>query len=120
MTLQDVMDVLAKIAAIITSISVIGVFFISVTKWGKRLIANWFNNVFKLILEKELEPIRKATKRTLRNDIENMCEKCRDKQYITPDEYKDITEANEEYVAVKGNGYTCGLVKNALSLPIKG
>ena len=118
--MQDMIDILAKIAAIITSISVIGVFFISVTKWGKNLIANWFSGVFKIILEKELDPIRKATKRILRGDIEKMCEQCRIKEYITTDEYKDITEANDEYIAIRGNGYTCGIVKNALSLPIKG
>jgi hypothetical protein len=118
--LQDVIDVLAKIAAIITSISVIGVFFLAVTKKGKSLVANWCSNIFKIMLEKELDPIRKATKCVLRSDIEDMCESCRINGFITTKEYEDITEANDAYIGLRGNGYTYGIVKHALSLPIKG
>lgn len=113
-------NILGQIATIITSLIVIVGFFISITKWGKKIIANWFGNIFKMMLEKELNPIKSATKCVLRKNIDDMCGICIDRDYITRKECEDISEANDAYCGLNGNSYTAAMVKTALSLPMRG
>ena len=125
--INNVVDILGRLAQIITSIVIIGGFFISITGWGKKLLGNWLNKIFKVTLTKEFEPISKgieinskAIKCVLRSDIVVRCNECIEKGYITIKQHEDLTEANDAYVGLNGNSHTRGLVKIALSLPIRG
>ena len=129
--MQDVInngiDILGRLAQIITSIVIIGGFFVSITGWGKKLLGNWLNKIFKVTLTKEFEPISKgievnsrAIKCVLRSDILVRCNECLERGYITNKEHEDLTEANDAYTELKGNSHTKGMVKSALALPKRG
>lgn len=118
--MQDIISVLGIIAGGIMSLEVILGTFVAVSKWGRKRFSNWFSKIIKDSLNESLEPIKKVSRRTLRIDIENMCEKYRNRGSITIDEHRELTEAKEEYVAVNGNGSTVCIVNGTLSLPVKG
>jgi len=120
MNLQDILSIFNLIAGLITSAGVIIGAFIAVSKWGKRKVSKWFSTILNDTFEEKLEPIKKVARRTLRTDIENMCEKYNDRGSITIDEHRELTEAKEDYTGVKGNGSTLRIVNCILSLPIKG
>jgi len=118
--LPEVIGILSTIAGIITSLGVIIGAFFTVSKWGKRKVSNWFSHVLNDVLEEKLEPVKRVGRRTLREDIENTCEKYRSQGFITPDEHRELTKAKEDYVAINGNGSIVCIVNGTLSLPIKG
>jgi hypothetical protein len=116
--MQDTINIFNTIAGLITSLGVIVGSFIAVSKWGKRKISKWFSNILNDVFEEKLEPIKKVSRRTLRTDIENMCEKYNDRGSITIDEHRELTQAKEDYAGVKGNGSTLCIVNEILSLPV--
>lgn len=124
--MNSVIDILGKLSAIMTSLLVIGGFFMSITKWGKTILGNWINKVLKGAFKNELEPIVRgmennsaAIKCVLRRDIIKLCALCREKQSITSKELECLIDANEAYVALKGNSFVHDLVEDAKSLPLK-
>jgi hypothetical protein len=124
--MQNVVDILEKLAGITTSLVIVGGLIISITKWGKNLLGSWLNKILKVTLKNEFEPIvkgiennSKAIKCVLRSDIIKICFGCRSRQFITTKELECLTEANAAYVALNGNSFTRELVEDAISLPIK-
>lgn len=109
--MQEVSNYLTTIASVIAALTAI-VGFISVTsKRGKTAIAKWFNKIN--------EPLNKATLCILRKSIREMCMECICKEYMTEEDFENITEASEAYDALGGNSYTHNLVEKAMSLPVK-
>lgn len=109
--LQDIVDVLGKIASIITPLLLIIGFLGSISKKGKGIIAEWFKKINA--------PQNKAVLCVLRTEIRNMCMICICRGYITRDEWEDLTEASEAYEGLGGNSSTHRLVERAINLPIK-
>jgi len=119
MRLQDILSIFNTTAGLITSVGVIVGAFIALSKWGKRKVSKWFSCILNEAFEEKLEPVKKASRRTLRTDIQHMCEKYNDKGSITIEEHRELTEAKDDYVGIKGNGSTLCIVNSILSLPIR-
>ena len=117
--MADILCIFNTTAGLITSVGVIIGAFIAISKWGKRKVSKWFSCVLNDAFEEKLEPVKRVSRRTLRTDIENLCEKYNDKGFITIEEHRELTEAKEDYIGIKGNGSTLCIVNGILSLPIR-
>jgi len=109
--LQDIIDVIVKIASILTAIGVIFVFFGSVTKRGQTAVANWFRKIN--------EPTNKGIVCVLRSDLRRLCKECIKQKYMTDEDLENIVEASDAYCALGGNSYTHALVQRACALPVR-
>lgn len=109
--MESVIDILGKIASIITALLIIFGFVGSMTKKGKSIITNWFKKIN--------EPTTKGILCVLRSDIRKMCRECIKQGYMTEEDFENITEASEAYGVLGGNSYTHNLVKRTLQLDIK-
>lgn len=109
--MQDVSNYLTTIASIIAAVTAIIGFFSVTSKRGKAAIAKWFNKIN--------EPLNKATLCILRKSIREVCLECILKNYMTEEDFENITEASEAYDALGGNSYTHKLVEKAMCLPVK-
>lgn len=63
--------------------------------------------------------LQKAIVCVLRKDINELCEQCILKGYVTYDELEMITQEFESYVMLDGNSFIHGLVDNVKKLPMK-
>jgi len=109
--LQYIIDVIVKIASILTAIGVIFVFFGSVTKRGQTAVANWFRKIN--------EPTNKGIVCVLRSDLRRLCKECIKQKYMTDEDLENIVEASDAYCALGGNSYTHALVQRACALPVR-
>jgi hypothetical protein len=109
--LQEVIDVVEKIASVLTALGVIFLFFGSVTKRGQTAISNWFKKIN--------EPTNKGIVCVLRSDLRRLCKDCIKQGFMTEEDLENIVEASEAYCALGGNSYTHALVERACTLPVK-
>ena len=109
--MQEIVDVISKIAGVLTALGVILVFFGSVTKRGQTAISKWFR--------KMNEPTNKGIICVLRSDLRRLCKECIKHGYLTNEDLENIVEASEAYCALGGNSYTHALVEKACTLPVK-
>ena len=109
--MQDVVDIVVKIASVLTALGVIFVFIGSATKRGQRAISNWFKKIN--------EPTNKGIVCVLRSDLRRLCKDCIKQGYMTDEDLENIVEASEAYRALGGNSYTHALVEKACTLPVK-
>jgi len=109
--LQEIIDIIGKIANILTPLILISGVISAMTKKGKNCIVGW--------LRKINEPQGKAILCVLRSNVRNLCMDCICKNYITKEEWEDLTEAAEAYEGLGGNSSTHRLVERTLSLPVK-
>lgn len=109
--MQDVIDVLGKIASIITPLLIICAFMGTLTKRGKLAISNWFKKIN--------EATNKGLVCILRSNLRSLCKDCLKHGYMTDEDLENIVEASEAYDALGGNSYTHALVERAIKLPIR-